>query len=102
MSIIDYRTGMGTFHSDKGELHGITVVVDTNAATIYIGRCWEMTNERIVLLDVDQHEGAQDGRSKEDFVREAARVGVWKKHDRIELPLSGVASVKRLSEVAIQ
>jgi hypothetical protein len=47
---------MGTFHSDKGELHGITVVVDTKDAVVYIGRCWEMNDQEIVLLDVDEHE----------------------------------------------
>ena len=39
---------MGTFHDDMGELHGITVVVDTNGSMVYIGRCHEMDDERIL------------------------------------------------------
>ena len=91
---------MGTFHDGKGELHGITVVVDTVDALVYIGRCWEMNDQEVVLLDVDVHEDGQDGRSKEEFIRQAAKVGVWKKHDRLVVPRSIVASVVRLGDVA--
>jgi hypothetical protein len=92
---------MGTFHSGKGELHGITVVVDTKGAMVYIGRCWEMNDQQIVLLDVDEHEGGQDGRSKQEFVRQAAKVGVWKKHDRFVIPLHLVESVTPLGAIPI-
>ena len=90
---------MGTFHSDKGELHGITVVVDTTSDSVYIGRCWEMNDREVVLLDLDEHEDGQDGRSKEEFIRQAAKVGIWKKRDRLVLPLSDVASVTPLGQV---
>ena len=90
---------MGTFHSDKGEFHGVTVVVDTTGPRIFVGRCWELNDDRIVLLDVDEHEDGQGGRSKEEFVRQAAKVGVWKKHDQLVLPMSSVASVGRLGDV---
>ena len=90
---------MGTFH-DKGDLHGITVVVDTHGPTIYIGRCWEMDERQVVLVDVDEHEAGKDGRSKEEFVKQAARVGVWKKHDRLVIPHDEVASVTRLGAIA--
>ncbi len=92
---------MGTFHQGKGELHGITVVVDTVGPTVYIGRCHEMDDERILLLDVDEHQDGRDGQSKEAFVRKAARVGVWKKHAHISVPRAQVASVKRLGEVPV-
>ena len=91
---------MGTFHSDKGELHGITLVVDTTGDSVYIGRCWEMNDREVVLLDLDEHEDGQDGRSKEEFVRQAAKVGIWKKRDRLVLPLSEVASVTPLGQVS--
>lgn len=90
---------MGTFHSGKGELHGITVVVDTTGPHVYIGRCWEMNDEQIVLVDVDQHEESSDGRSKQDFIRQAAKVGVWKRHDRVVLPRAQVDSVTPLGAI---
>jgi hypothetical protein len=91
---------MGTFHNDKGELHGITVVLRTHGAMVYIGRCHELDDERVVLLDVDEHEDGEGGRSSEEFIRQAARVGVWRKHARLVLPRSLVASVMPLGDVA--
>ena len=90
---------MGTFHSGKGEFHGITVVVDTKGPQVYIGRCWEMNDQQIVLVDVDEHEDGQDGRSKQDFIRQAAKVGVWKRLDRVKLSRAQVDSVTPLGSI---
>ena len=90
---------MGTFHSGKGDLHGITVVVDTVGPTVYIGRCWETDDRQIVLVDVDEHEDGDGGRSKDDFIRQAAKAGVWKKHDRVAIPRSHVAGIVPLGAV---
>ena len=46
---------MGTFHQNKSELHGITVVVDTDGPEIFVGRCDDMDDERVILLDVIYH-----------------------------------------------
>jgi hypothetical protein len=40
---------MGTFHQNKGELHGITVVVDTTGPEIVVGRCDDMDERGIFL-----------------------------------------------------
>ncbi len=90
---------MGTFHDDLGELHGITVVVDTTGPRIYIGRCHEETASGILLLDVDVHEDGENGQSKDDFVRRAAKFGVWKKHERFLVPSSEVTSIRRLGNI---
>lgn len=93
---------MGTFHQDRGDLHGITVVVETSGDVVYIGRCDIMDERQIVLQDVDVH-GTGEGqpeRSKEDFIREAAQKGVWARHKRITLPMDSVTSVSRLGEVS--
>lgn len=91
---------MGTFHSGKGELHGITVVVDTIGPKVYIGRCWEIDERQIVLVDVDEHDDGEGGRSKDDFIRQAAKAGVWKKHDRIALLRSQVGTITPLGAVS--
>ncbi len=90
---------MGTFHDDRGELHGITVVVDTNGPCIYIGRCDTETPHGILLLDVDVHEDGDKGVSKEDFVKRSARLGHWKKHDRFLVPKDQVTSVRKLGDI---
>ena len=91
---------MGTFHSDKGDLHGITVVVDTPGPTVYVGRCDEANAQHVILLDIDTHEDGANGQSKEQFVRQVAKFGHWKKQDRLVLNASDVTSIKRLAEYA--
>lgn len=90
---------MGTFHQNRSELHGITVVVDTAGPEIFVGRCDDMDEERVILLDVDSHREGDGGHSKQEYLRRAARFGVWKKHDRLVLPRSRVTSVRPLGEL---
>ncbi len=90
---------MGTFHQHKSELHGITVVVDTAGPEIYVGRCDDIDDERVILHDVDVHCDGDDGRSKEEYVTRAAQFGVWKKHDRLVIDRRRVSSVRRLGEL---
>ena len=90
---------MGTFHHDKGELHGITVVVDTDGPRVYVGRCDTITPEGVILLDADVHEEGDGRPSKADFVAKAAKVGIWKKHDRLLVPTTEVADVTPLGEL---
>jgi hypothetical protein len=90
---------MGTFHSDKGELHGITVVVETTGPRVYVGRCDEETPEGILLLDADHHDDGEGGRSREEYLRRAARFGVFKKHDHVLVPKAEIARVRRLGSL---
>jgi len=91
---------MGTFHEGKSELHGITVVVDTDGPKIYIGRCDDEDDTQVILLDADEHTAVEGGASKDDWVRKAAKFGVWKKHDRLVLPRTDVRSIRRLGEIS--
>jgi len=52
------------------------------------------------LDDVDLHNDGEGGRSKDDWVRRAARFGVWKKHDHLLIPKERVVSIRRLGEIA--
>ncbi|MBI4567928.1 MAG: hypothetical protein HY719_05965 [Planctomycetes bacterium] len=90
---------MGTFHDGKGDLHGITVVLDTAGPRVYVGRCEEMTGEVAVLHDADVFDETPE-KTKDDYLRRAAAFGVWKKHDRLVVSLSDVRSVRRLGDVS--
>ena len=90
---------MGTFHENKGELHGITVAVDTKGDEIWIGRCDEVTPAGVVLLDADKHRDGDEGRSKSEWLERASIYGVWKKFDRVVVPADEVASVQRLGDL---
>ena len=88
---------MGTFHHDKHQLHGITVVVETHGPRVFVGRCDDIDEAGVILLDADVHEGA--GPSKQEYLRRAAQYGIWKKHDRVVVPRHEVASVTPLADL---
>ncbi len=90
---------MGTFHHHSHELHGITVVVDTAGPKVWIGRCEDVTDAGVILLDVDSHDDGADGKSKEEYVRRVADFGFWKKHDRVVVPNTEVVSIRRLGQI---
>lgn len=91
---------MGTFHQNKHEWHGITLVVDTVGDEVFVGRCDDMDAREVILLDVGHHRDGEDGKSKDDYIQAAVKFGTWKRHDRVVLPLAQVASVKPLGEYA--
>lgn len=90
---------MGTFHSNKSALHGITVVVDTTGPEVFVGRCDDEDERGIVLDDADVHRDGDGGRSKQQYVERAALYGVWGKHARLFIPRERIASVRRLGEI---
>lgn len=90
---------MGTFHQGKHELHGITCVLDTEGPEIYVGRVDDLDEDKVILHDVDVHRDGDDGKSKEEYLERAARLGVFKKHDRLVVPRSRVTSIRRLGDV---
>ena len=95
---------MGTFHHGKGDLHGITVVVDTKDTRVFVGRCDTVLPEGVVLLDADMHDEATapeggEPTTKAAYLENARKFGVWKKYDRIVVPADEVASVTRLGDL---
>ena len=90
---------MGTFHTGKHELHGITVVVDTAGPEIYVGRCDDIDERGVYLHDVDVHRDGDDGRSKQEYVERASLYGVWKKYDQLMVPRAEATSIRPLGEV---
>ena len=90
---------MGTFHQGKHELHGITVVVETEGVETFVGRCDDMDDEKVILLDVDIHRAGESEVSKEDYLRQAAQWGVFAKHRHLVVDRAKVTAVSRLGEL---
>lgn len=86
---------MGTFHDTNDPLHGITVAVLMDDRVV-VGRCHERDDERIVLLDADEHLDGQDDLDRDEYLARAARFGVWKKHDRLVLPAADAQQIEPL------
>ena len=90
---------MGTFHSGRGELHGITVVVETTGPEVYVGRYDQEDAAGILLLDADLHRGGEGEPPRTEFLERAARLGVWPRLPRVIVPRATVAAVRRLAEL---
>lgn len=89
---------MGTFHNDKGPLHGITVFA-REGETVYVGRCDTLTADHLVLHDADIHVEGQDGRSNDEYLQRAARFGIWKQHDTLVVAATGLGPVQPLGDL---
>lgn len=85
-------------HRHLGELHGITVAVDTDGP-LYVGRFFEERDGFLLLLDAAAHEEGAGGLSKTEYLSRAARYGVWKQFPSVSVPRSGVTSVRRLADL---
>jgi hypothetical protein len=91
---------MGTFHQNRGELHGITVVVETGAEC-WVGRCDTADERGVLLLDADVHRqsDAAPPQEREAFLRKASELGVWPRHPQVMIPRQTVRSIRRLGEL---
>lgn len=85
-----------TFHHDRSPLHGITVVVETAGGELWVGRCDDEDEERVILLDADVHRDGEGDVSRDDWLAKVDRFGVWPNHRRVVLPRRAVASLTRL------
>lgn len=77
----------------------MTLVVDTAGEEIFLGRCDDIDEREVVLLDVDVHREGDEGRSKQEYVERAAQFGFWKRYDRVVIPNDRVVSVRRLGDL---
>ena len=90
---------MGTFHQDRGELHGITVVVETDGPELYVGRCDQVTDRGVILLDADVHREGSEGPTREEYLDRAAQFGVWGRIKHLVVPRDRVTAIRRLAEI---
>ena len=91
---------MGTFHDHASPLHGITVAVETAGDELWVGRCDDEDDERVILLDADVHtEDGEAAGSREEWLARAVRFGIWPRHKRVVLPRGRVESIRRLGDL---
>jgi len=87
------------FHPGHAELHGITVVVETNGSLTYVGR-YDSEDERgVLMLDVGVHDAAAGGLSREEYLRRSAKFGIRSEHKQLVVPAHQVSRIIRLGEM---
>jgi len=80
-------------------LHGITVIVDTDGDTLYIGRCHEEDDQRVLLMNAVAYTDGQDGKSKTEWITHAAKFGFFADIDSIAVPRGQVTTITKLGDV---
>jgi hypothetical protein len=85
------------FHQGHAELHGITVVVETNGSRTYVGRYDSQDEQGVHMLDVGVHEKTAT-ESKDEYLKRSAKYGIRSDHKHLIVPASEVARVTRLGE----
>ena len=84
---------------ERGPHHGITVVVDTTGPRVYIGRCGDENEKRVLLMNATTYEDGQDGKSKAEWKRHAAKFGFWKTLDQVAVPRDEVTDITPLEAI---
>jgi hypothetical protein len=85
------------FHPGHSELHGITVVVETQGSRTYVGRYDSEDAQGVHMLDVGVHD-AESELTKEEYVKKSAKFGVRSQHKHLVVPADQVARITRLGE----
>jgi iron-sulfur cluster assembly protein len=88
---------MGTFHDDRHALHGITLAVRAGES-MYVGRCDDLSAERIRLVDVDVHVDGDGGRTHAEWLARAAAYGITPRHRELVLSMTDVQDFGPLSD----
>jgi hypothetical protein len=83
------------FHPGHHELHGITVVVETNGPHTYVGRFDHEDQAGVHLLDVGVHD-ASGGSGREEYLARTARFGVRVDRKHLTVPRAEIAALTRL------
>ena len=92
-----HRLSGQPLHTDRHELHGITVVVDTRAAATYLGRFDSQDDRGVHLLDVSVFDPAQG--SREDYLRRSVKFGIRVDRPALTIAPADVAGISPLGQL---
>ncbi len=85
--------------NDLKEYLNEKIVVDTNSSWIYIGVLEKVTNNCIVLLNVDAHDNIDTSTSKELYVFESKTTGIKSNRKCVHVNLDHIVSFTLLDDV---
>ena len=87
------------FHPGHSELHGITVVVETNGPLTYVGRYDSQDEAGVHMLDVGVHDRTGGG-SKDEYVSKSAKFGIRSDHKHLVVPAGQVVRITKLGSLS--
>jgi hypothetical protein len=84
-------------HSDRHELHGITVVLETRTAGTYVGRFDSQDERGVHLLDVGVFDPAQG--TREEYLRRSVKFGIRVDRPGLTIDPSEVGRITPLGQI---
>jgi hypothetical protein len=96
---VSHRLSGRPLHSDRHELHGITVVLDTQGAGTYVGRFDSQDERGVHLLDVGVFDLAAG--TREAFLRRSVQFGIRVDRPGLTVAPSEVARVTPLGQIEL-
>ena len=87
------------FHPGHGELHGVTVAVETASGRLVVGRYHEETDRGILLHDAAVHDPISATEPREAWVGRVRKFGIPVAHRHLIIPTAEAVSVKPLRDM---
>lgn len=84
------------FHPGHQELHGITVVLETQGTKTYVGRFDSQDERGVHMHDVGVHDATTAGATKAEFLRRCDKFGIRPDHKDLLVPSADVVRIDRL------
>ena len=85
-------------HPGHHELHGITVVVETNGPLTYVARFDTQDEHGVHLLNVAVHVRGAPGPTVEVFLARPRKFGVKAERKHLLLPAQQISRIRRLAD----
>lgn len=87
------------FHPGHHELHGITVVLETERA-LWVGRFDSVTPKGVLLHDAGAYEDGVTPGTREEYLQKTLKFGVRATAKNVIIPEGEVRGMRQLAEVA--
>jgi len=94
---VSHRLSGRPFHTDRHELHGVTVVLDTRDAGTYIGRFDSQDVDGVHLLNVGVFDPTQG--TRDDYLRRSVKFGIRVDRPALTVAPGEVARITPLGEL---
>jgi hypothetical protein len=96
---VSHRLSGRPLHTDRHELHGVTVVLDTRGDATYIGRFDSQDEHGVHLFDVGVFDPATG--TREAYLRRSVQFGIRVDRPELTVPTSDVARVIPLGQLEL-
>jgi hypothetical protein len=96
---VSHRLSGRPLHTNRHELHGVTVVLDTHEAATYIGRFDSQDEEGVHLFEVGVFDPAQG--SRDDYLRRSVKFGIRVDRPQVAIHAAAVAQITPLGQIEL-